>query len=288
MTTHNPLPTTIGCSWGWTPADPSTLDPYFQKMAAQGQNFFVASGDSSTWSSRNRSLACRRCLCGFGGRHGPDDIERRRTLGLGNRMGRQRRRDQPRRHRHSRRGRRRRASSTPAIAARPRCATVPMFRPTRTSLSTFAPTRPRAPPTATAGPASRRPCGPGFIALVNQQRAANGQGTVGFINPTIYNQNVTSSLLHQLPRHHQRHVGQLLGRDRLRPCHRLGQSQAGVDRDTCGQHPDGRLHAVGLARSVRSCREFGQLHHHQHRERRIQLGRIAIGFRPAHRGERRL
>ena len=55
MTTHNPLPTTIGCSWGWTPADPSTLDPYFQKMAAQGQTFFAASGDSSTWSSRNEA-----------------------------------------------------------------------------------------------------------------------------------------------------------------------------------------------------------------------------------------
>ena len=55
MTTHNPLPTTIGCSWGWTPADPSTLDPYFERMAAQGQNFFAASGDSSTWSSRNEA-----------------------------------------------------------------------------------------------------------------------------------------------------------------------------------------------------------------------------------------
>jgi len=55
MTTHSPLPTTIGCSWGWTPADPSTLDPYFKKMAAQGQNFFAASGDSSTWSRRNEA-----------------------------------------------------------------------------------------------------------------------------------------------------------------------------------------------------------------------------------------
>jgi subtilase family serine protease len=55
MTTHSPLPTTIGCSWGWTPADPSTLDPYFQKMAAQGQNFFAASGDSSTWSKSNEA-----------------------------------------------------------------------------------------------------------------------------------------------------------------------------------------------------------------------------------------
>ena len=55
MTTHSPLPTTIGCSWGWTPDDPSTLDPYFEKMAAQGQTFFAASGDSSTWSSRNEA-----------------------------------------------------------------------------------------------------------------------------------------------------------------------------------------------------------------------------------------
>jgi kumamolisin len=49
MTTHIPLPTTIGCSWGWTPADPSTDDPYFERMAAQGQSFFAASGDDSTW-----------------------------------------------------------------------------------------------------------------------------------------------------------------------------------------------------------------------------------------------
>jgi subtilase family serine protease len=55
MTTHSPLPTTIGCSWGWTPADPSTLDPYFEKMAAQGQTFFAASGDDSTWSRRNEA-----------------------------------------------------------------------------------------------------------------------------------------------------------------------------------------------------------------------------------------
>lgn len=53
MTTHSPLPMTIGCSWGWRPADPTTLDPYFLRMAAQGQNFFVASGDSSTWTKSN-------------------------------------------------------------------------------------------------------------------------------------------------------------------------------------------------------------------------------------------
>jgi kumamolisin len=57
MTTHKPLPTTIGCSWGWTPADSTTLDPYFKKMAAQGQNFFVASGDDSTWTANGNAEA---------------------------------------------------------------------------------------------------------------------------------------------------------------------------------------------------------------------------------------
>jgi kumamolisin len=50
-----PLSKQIGCSWGWTPADPSTLDPYFEQMASQGQNFFAASGDSSAWSASNEA-----------------------------------------------------------------------------------------------------------------------------------------------------------------------------------------------------------------------------------------
>jgi subtilase family serine protease len=50
-----PLSKQISCSWGWTPADPSTLDPYFEQMASQGQNFFAASGDSSAWSSSNEA-----------------------------------------------------------------------------------------------------------------------------------------------------------------------------------------------------------------------------------------
>jgi subtilase family serine protease len=57
MTTHSPLATTISCSWGWLPSDASTLDPYFEKMAAQGQNFFVASGDDSTWTKNGNGEA---------------------------------------------------------------------------------------------------------------------------------------------------------------------------------------------------------------------------------------
>jgi subtilase family serine protease len=50
-----PLSKQISCSWGWTPADPSTLDPYFEQMASQGQNFFAAAGDSSAWSASNEA-----------------------------------------------------------------------------------------------------------------------------------------------------------------------------------------------------------------------------------------
>jgi subtilase family serine protease len=53
--TDAPLSKQISCSWGWTPADASTLDPYFEQMASQGQNFFAAAGDSSAWSASNEA-----------------------------------------------------------------------------------------------------------------------------------------------------------------------------------------------------------------------------------------
>ncbi len=48
-TSAAPLSMQISCSWAWQPADPSTDDPYFQKFAAQGQNFFTAAGDSGSY-----------------------------------------------------------------------------------------------------------------------------------------------------------------------------------------------------------------------------------------------
>jgi subtilase family serine protease len=55
VTTDAPLSKQISCSWGWTPADPTSLNGYWETMAAQGQNFFAASGDSSTWSTSNEA-----------------------------------------------------------------------------------------------------------------------------------------------------------------------------------------------------------------------------------------
>jgi kumamolisin len=48
-----PLSLQISSSWAWSPADPSTDDPYYEQMAAQGQSFFVAAGDSLHWTEGN-------------------------------------------------------------------------------------------------------------------------------------------------------------------------------------------------------------------------------------------
>ncbi len=49
MSTDTPLPLNLSSSWTWSPADPSQDDPFFQKMATQGQSFFQASGDSGAY-----------------------------------------------------------------------------------------------------------------------------------------------------------------------------------------------------------------------------------------------
>lgn len=50
MSTHTPLVGQIGSSWTWQPSDPLTDDPFFQKFAAQGQNYFQAAGDSGAYT----------------------------------------------------------------------------------------------------------------------------------------------------------------------------------------------------------------------------------------------
>jgi kumamolisin len=192
MTTHNPLPTTIGCLWGWTPADPDTLDPYFEKMAAQGQTFFAASGDSSTWSSSNQAWPAddgnvvsvggtdlvtasaagpwqsETAWVNSGGGISPDSIpipSWQQLSGVINSKNR--------------------GSTTfrngPDVAANANftfyvCANQSACAANQLGGTSFA-----------------APMWAGYLALVNQQAAANGAPPVGFINPTIYAQNVTTS-----------------------------------------------------------------------------------------------
>jgi subtilase family serine protease len=50
MSSDSPLPLQLSSSWGWTPPDPKTDDPYFKKMASQGQSIFQASADSGAYT----------------------------------------------------------------------------------------------------------------------------------------------------------------------------------------------------------------------------------------------
>ncbi len=192
MTTHSPLPTTIGCSWGWTPADPSTLDPYFEKMAAQGQNFFAASGDSSSWSSRNEAWPAddanvvsvggtdlitagsagpwqsEAAWSDSGGGISPDKIaipSWQQLSGVINASNK--------------------GSTTlrngPDVSANANFTFYTCADQTTCLANEY------------GGTSFAAPMWAGYIALVNQQLAANGDSTIGFINPTIYAQNVTSS-----------------------------------------------------------------------------------------------
>ena len=192
MTTHSPLPATIGCSWGWTPADPSTLNPYFEKMAAQGQNFFAASGDSSTWSRRNEAWPADNAYVvsvggtdlvtasaagpwksetawvDSGGGISPDSIaipSWQKLAGVIN---------------SSNRG-----STTlrngPDVSANANFTFYTCADQTACLANDY------------GGTSFAAPMWAGFVALVNQQLVSQGKKTSGFINPTIYAQNVTSS-----------------------------------------------------------------------------------------------
>ncbi len=55
MATAKPLNAQLGSSWTWTPADPTTDDPYFKEFAAQGQNLFQAAGDSAKWTTTGKA-----------------------------------------------------------------------------------------------------------------------------------------------------------------------------------------------------------------------------------------
>jgi kumamolisin len=47
------FPYTISSSWVWGNVDPDTDNPIFEEMAADGQSYFNASGDWSTWAPDN-------------------------------------------------------------------------------------------------------------------------------------------------------------------------------------------------------------------------------------------
>src|ERR1700677_738184 len=186
-----PLSKQISCSWGWTPADSSTLDPYFEQMASQGQNFFAASGDSSAWSASNEAWPAddanivsvggtdlttssaagpwksETAWADSGGGISPDSIPIPSWQQLAG-----------------------------VITSKNEGSTTLRNGPDVSANANFTFYVCADQTTCTAndygGTSFATPMWAGYIALLNQQLVADGQPTIGFIDPTIYAENITS------------------------------------------------------------------------------------------------
>ncbi len=188
MATASPLNAQLSCSWYWSPADPSTLDPIFQEFAAQGQNLFDAAGDSGKWPPA-RWPADDAYLTSVGGTDlvtksaaGPWSSETAWSDGGG--------------------------GISPNHIAIPSWQTA-----TAAGCSNCSQTYRNAPDVSAnsnftfyvcadqeactaneyGGTSFAAPMWAGYLALVNQQAVANGHPTLGFINPALYTIGLGSS-----------------------------------------------------------------------------------------------
>jgi subtilase family serine protease len=174
----------ISCSWGWSPDDITQNNPIFQEYQAQGQSFFVASGDSGAYTGTNSTDSSFPAEDVFAIAVGATDLT---TTGAGGPW----------------------ASETawPDSSGGPADDkfAIPSYQSGVASTANGGSTTIRNIPDVamegnfdniacsngscneqTGGTSYASPRWAAFIALVNQQSVAAGHGTVGFINPAIY------------------------------------------------------------------------------------------------------
>jgi subtilase family serine protease len=183
MATASPLNAQLSSSWTWSPADPSTDNPYFEEFAAQGQSLFQAAGDSGKWTSSSEIYPADDVyLTSVGG----TDLD---TSSAGGPW----------------------ASETVWVdgggGISPDKFAIPSWQTSAASGCSPCSKTYRNGPDVSAnanfsfyvcadqttcteneygGTSFAAPMWAGYLALVNQQAAANGNHTVGFINPSIY------------------------------------------------------------------------------------------------------
>jgi subtilase family serine protease len=178
----------LSSSWGWNPADAASDDPIFQEFAAQGQSFVSASGDDGAFDSSSYYFpgvdpyitqvgGTELTTAGRGGAWSAETAWPQSGGGY--------------------------ESGTP----------IPSWQqlPGVINSSNLGSTTLRNSPDVAAeanfdnptvvngsfvtgygGTSFATPRWAGFLALVNQQSVANGKGTVGFINPALYNLGISS------------------------------------------------------------------------------------------------
>jgi kumamolisin len=183
MATANPLNAQLSCSWYWSPADPKTLNPIFEEFAAQGQNLFDAAGDHQSWQiggsiwpadnayltsvggtdletqSAGGPWASETAWSDSGGGISPNDIpipSWQVTTAAGCKDCSQSLRNGPDVAANS--------NFTFYVCADQRACTANEY----------------------GGTSFAAPMWAGYLALVNQQAVANGNPTLGFINPALY------------------------------------------------------------------------------------------------------
>jgi kumamolisin len=190
MATDN-ISKSLSCSWGWSPADSSSDDPIFKEFAAQGQNLFVASGDSGAYKKRSKDVypADDAYVTSVGG----TDLT---TASAGGAWKSET------------------AWSDSGGGISPNDIAIPSYQTTAgvvTTANKGSKTYRNAPDVAAeantdnyicydgtcaggwGGTSFAAPRWAGYLALVNQQSVANGKKTLGFINPTIYTIGLGSS-----------------------------------------------------------------------------------------------
>ena len=183
MATASPLNAQLSSSWTWSPADPSTDNPYFEEFAAQGQNLFQAAGDSGKWTSSSEIYPADDVyITSVGG----TDLD---TSSAGGPW----------------------SSETAWVdgggGISPDKFAIPSWQVTAANGCSSCSKTYRNGPDVSAnanftfyvcadqttcteneygGTSFAAPMWAGYLALVNQQAVANGNHTVGFINPTLY------------------------------------------------------------------------------------------------------
>jgi subtilase family serine protease len=183
MATASPLNAQLSSSWTWSPSDPSTDNPYFEEFAAQGQNLFQAAGDSGVWTTSSEVFPADDVyLTSVGGTDlstssagGPWASETAWADGGGG--------ISPDKYAIP-------SWQTTAAASCSSCSKSYRNAPDVSANANFTFYVCADQTTCTAneygGTSFAAPMWAGYLALVNQQSVANGNKTIGFINPTLY------------------------------------------------------------------------------------------------------
>jgi subtilase family serine protease len=171
----------LSCSWGWAD-NQSSVDPIFKEMAAQGQTIFVATGDNGsstpgniTWPSDDANVtAVGGTVLTTNGPGGSWEAE----TGWSDSAGMPSKNGIPIPSYqqlagviNSSNGGSNTLRNIPDVAA----ASVKLYVCANGTCKTTG-----------GGTSFAAPQWAGIVAMVNQQRVANGEGHIGFLNPTLY------------------------------------------------------------------------------------------------------